>query len=149
MSIIRPHREEEVQEKQPPYRLTYQQDKCLEEINSIVGYDEERAIGPGAGAGAGPDTQEWTMGGTASSHNSDSKSEDGISEELAEKLQKKVLALILALLNHNLGDNKYQSALISGMAVLGVSAETGWLSPLMYTPKQSAIITVARILVLY
>lgn len=86
MSVVRPRGEEEVQRKRPPYRLTYEQDKCLEEINDIVEYMDERAISPGTGAGAGPGTQEWTMGGTTSSHNSDSESKDGISEEPAEEL---------------------------------------------------------------
>jgi hypothetical protein len=151
MSVVRPRGEEEVQRKRPPYRLTYQQAKCLEEINDMVGYDDERAAAAAAGLGADPGTQEWTMGGTASSHDSDSEDgdEDEMSEELAEALQTKVLAFMLALLDHNLGDNEYQSALISAMAVLGVSAETGWLSSLMYTPKQSAIVTVARMLVVY
>jgi hypothetical protein len=35
------------------------------------------------------------------------------------------------------------------MAVLGISAESGWLSPLVYTPKQSAIVSTSRMLVLY
>lgn len=33
--------------------------------------------------------------------------------------------------------------------MLGVSAERGWLSPFMYIPKQLAIVTVARMLVVY
>jgi hypothetical protein len=60
-----------------------------------------------------------------------------------------VLQFMLSLLDHVLGDNEYTSALVSSMAVLGISAESGWLSPLVYTPKQSAVISTSRMLVLY
>jgi hypothetical protein len=53
-----------------------------------VGYNDEQAAAVVAGLGADLGTQEWTIGGTASSYNSDSKDEDEdkISEELAEAL---------------------------------------------------------------
>jgi hypothetical protein len=60
-----------------------------------------------------------------------------------------VLQFMLLLLDHVLGDNEYTSALISSIAVLRISAESGWLSPLVYTPKQSAVISTSRMLVLY
>ncbi|KAL6154739.1 hypothetical protein ACJQWK_00893 [Exserohilum turcicum] len=82
--------------------------------------------------------------------NSDSDSDSGEDlDEVLEALQDHVLKLILALLDHKLKDNEYESPLVSAMAVLGVSTKSGWLSPLVYTPKQSAIVTVARMLVLY
>ena len=56
---------------------------------------------------------------------------------------------MLSLLDHVLGDNEYTSALISSMAVLGISAESGWLDPIVYTPKQSAVVTTSRMLILY
>jgi hypothetical protein len=59
------------------------------------------------------------------------------------------LQLILLLLDYILSDNEYTSALISSIAVLGISAESGWLSLLIYTPKQSAVVSTLRILVLY
>jgi hypothetical protein len=147
MSIVRPHGEEEAaQKKRPPYRLTKTRHKCLDCIKDISGYDDERAAGTGACAG----TPDWTMGRIGIDGVDDNdEDDDELDEEQAEALQTKVLAFMLALLDRNLGDNEYQSALISGMAVLGVSAETGWLSPLMYTPKQSAIVTVSCMLVLY
>jgi hypothetical protein len=42
---------------------------------------------------------------------------------------------MLLLLDYVLGDNEYMSALISGMVVLGISVESGWLSLLVYMPK--------------
>jgi hypothetical protein len=42
---------------------------------------------------------------------------------------------MLLLLDYILGNNKYMSALISSIAVLGISAKSSWLSLLVYTPK--------------
>jgi hypothetical protein len=60
-----------------------------------------------------------------------------------------VLQFMLLLLDYVLGDNEYTSALISSMVVLGISAESGWLSLLVYTLKQFAVISILRMLVLY
>ena len=56
---------------------------------------------------------------------------------------------LLALLDHNLKDNEYRSAFVSASAILGVDNIRGWKDLLIYTPTMSAIITVAKILVLY
>ena len=39
--------------------------------------------------------------------------------------------------------------MVSASAVLGIDGERGWMGPFGYTPKLSAIVTVARMLVLY
>jgi hypothetical protein len=51
-----------------------------------------------------------------------------LDKEQEEALEGYVLQFMLLLLDHVLGDSKYTSALISGMAVLGISAEGtgGW-----------------------
>ena len=48
-------------------------------------------------------------------------SKDSIDAEEEEKLEELALLLMLALLDYPLKDNKYTSALISGMAVLGIN----------------------------
>lgn len=55
----------------------------------------------------------------------------------------------VALLDHSLLRDPYESALLSGLAVLGISQTGGWLSPLAYTPFYSAILRIARLLVLW
>jgi len=79
----------------------------------------------------------------------DESDEQRLDDAQTEALEGHVLQLMLALLDHVLGDNEYTSALISSMAVLGISADDGWLGALVYTPKQSAVIAIARMLVLY
>ncbi|KAH8710235.1 hypothetical protein GQ44DRAFT_776604 [Phaeosphaeriaceae sp. PMI808] len=80
---------------------------------------------------------------------SDGSDNERLDEQQEEALQGQVLQFMLSLLDHALGDNEYTSALISSMAVLGVSGESGWLSPLIYTPKLSAAVSTSRMLVLY
>ncbi|TQV97388.1 hypothetical protein IF1G_04628 [Cordyceps javanica] len=53
------------------------------------------------------------------------------------------------MLDHALGDHQYDSVLISALAVIGVRDDGGWQSALDYTLVLSAVIKVARILVLY
>jgi hypothetical protein len=51
------------------------------------------------------------------------------------------------LLNHPLKDNEYKSAIISGLAVLGIWDDNEWLDAEDYTLKYSAVIKLARIIV--
>lgn len=78
-----------------------------------------------------------------------SNNDEWLDKEQEEELQGRVHEFMLALLDQVLGDDEYTSALISGMAVLEVSTASGWLDPLVYTPKQSAIVSTSRMLVLY
>jgi hypothetical protein len=81
---------------------------------------------------------------------SETSSNNGrLDKQQQDALEGHVLQFILSLLDHILGNNEYTSALISSIAVLGISAESSWLSPLVYTPKQSAVISTSRMLVLY
>ncbi|KAK4220416.1 hypothetical protein QBC38DRAFT_350290, partial [Podospora fimiseda] len=66
-----------------------------------------------------------------------------------QALERCVLEFFIALLDHDIGDNEYHNALYSGLAVLGIHVGHGWRSALSYTPRLSAIVTVARMLVLY
>ncbi len=60
-----------------------------------------------------------------------------------------MLAFLIALLDHDIKDSEYRSALVSGLAVLGLDERCGWKSAKHYTPILSAITTVAKMLVLY
>jgi hypothetical protein len=55
--------------------------------------------------------------------------------------------LCIALLNQLLQDNKYKNVVISRLAVLGIQADKGWLDAKDYTPKYSAVIKLARLMV--
>jgi RecQ family ATP-dependent DNA helicase len=51
------------------------------------------------------------------------------------------------LLNQPLQDDEYKSVLISGLAILGMREDDGWLDAEDYTPKYSAVIKLARLMV--
>lgn len=63
-------------------------------------------------------------------------------------LECKCLAFCISLLDHQTEDDSHTNALISGLAVLGIGEEgKEWQSPLVYTPKLSAVVKLARIMV--
>lgn len=65
-----------------------------------------------------------------------------------EQIQKRVLDFCIALLDHPIGDNEYESAIISGLAALGIREEDNkWYDAEDYTPKYSAVIKLARLMV--
>ena len=49
----------------------------------------------------------------------------------------------MTLLNYKLGDDEYESVIISGLAVLGFQDDGGWLNAEDYTTKYSGFIKVA------
>jgi hypothetical protein len=55
--------------------------------------------------------------------------------------------LWIVLLNQPLQDNKYKSVLISGLAILGMRDDKGWLDTEDYTPKYSAVIKLVQLIV--
>src|SRR5271170_4324576 len=70
-------------------------------------------------------------------------------EPAFERIDKLCLELCMALSNHELGDDEYESVVISGLAVLGFRDDGGWLNAEDYTTKYSGFIKVARMLVIY
>jgi hypothetical protein len=73
-----------------------------------------------------------------------------VSRRHRQEVDNACLAWWISLLDHPLQDHQYDSAMISGMAVLGWNHQGGrWREATTYTPIISAIITVARILVIY
>ncbi|KAK3935637.1 hypothetical protein QBC46DRAFT_461975 [Diplogelasinospora grovesii] len=59
------------------------------------------------------------------------------------------LDMMVAFLDHPFKDSHYESAIISGLAVMGLRDDGGWARPEDYTPVYSAVIKVARMLVVY
>lgn len=62
-------------------------------------------------------------------------------------IQREVLRLCISLLNYSLQDNEYKSAIISELAILGMKDDGEWLNAEDYTPKYSAVIKLARLIV--
>jgi hypothetical protein len=68
---------------------------------------------------------------------------------MLEKIDRLCLELCISLLNHKLGDNEYESVIISGLAVIGFRKDRGWLNAKDYTTKYSRVIKITRMLVVY
>lgn len=66
-----------------------------------------------------------------------------------KRIDQLCLELCITLLNHKLGDNKYESVIISRLAVLGFQDDKGWLNAKDYTTKYSRVIKIAQMLVIY
>lgn len=68
-------------------------------------------------------------------------------QESSKEVGYELLGFCLALLDHMLKDNQYKSVVISGLAVLGLQEGGRWANPEDYTPKLSAVIKLARLMV--
>jgi len=77
------------------------------------------------------------------------ESQKGQDDPALQKIDQLCLELCMTLLNHELGDDEYESVIISGLAVLGFRDDGGWLNAEDYTTKYSGFIKVARMLVVY
>ena len=104
--------------------------------------------------------QEWKDGQASEPDQQRDEDEDGAErredaeveesdEEIKrmKKIQRRVLRLCIDLLRHPLQDNEYESAMISGLAVLGIRDDEGWLDAEDYITKYSAVIKLARLMV--
>ncbi|KAH7159302.1 hypothetical protein DER46DRAFT_472399, partial [Fusarium sp. MPI-SDFR-AT-0072] len=66
-----------------------------------------------------------------------------------ERVDELTLQVVMALLDHRLTAGEYRSGIISGLAVLGIRKDGGWMDVMDYTPMYSAVIKVARAMVVY
>jgi len=70
----------------------------------------------------------------------------------SRKLQKHFLGFWIQLLDHSLPDDEHQSALLSGIAVLGLRPDhlgKGWAQAHDFSPVLSALVTTSKALVVY
>jgi Orsellinic acid/F9775 biosynthesis cluster protein D len=61
--------------------------------------------------------------------------------------QQAVLRFLISLLDHQIRGNEFENGILSGLAVLGLDPNQGWIDALNYTPKLSAVVKLARIMV--
>jgi hypothetical protein len=116
--------EDEDAEKRPAYKLTGRQQIGVQAVRAII-----------------QEFQEWQQDQPIDDEESDEEI------EFMGRIQREILRLCIALLNHPLQDNEYQNAIISGLAIMGIRDDDGWIDAEDYTPKYSAIIKLARLMV--
>ena len=112
-------------EDRPAYRLTHEQGETLDALVTAV--TELREL-------AGQRTEE-----------SPASQEE---EKQQERVDRLCLQLCTRLLDHELLHTEYDSVILSAMAAMGIKEGGGWVSAEDYTPKYSAFIKIARMLVI-
>ena len=125
-------------EDRPAYQLTNSQAINIQNVRDEIRKFQEWKDGEGK------------QGGSGNEETGEGEEEECESDEEIEKIrviQREVLRLCISLLNHPLQDNEYKSAIISGLAILGMKDDGGWLNAEDYTPKYSAVIKLARLMV--
>ncbi|KFZ20592.1 hypothetical protein V502_03128 [Pseudogymnoascus sp. VKM F-4520 (FW-2644)] len=137
--------EDDEPEFRPPYVLTEAQQSAMQTVRDKIGafqeWKEEQEGGGGGGDGdedEGFDDGEDDGGPDEEVHEEvDEGFEDEMSEETKwmRQIQREVLRFFIALLDHPLQDDEYQSAIISGLAVLMIKGDKGWhdASPQSFT----------------
>jgi len=75
--------------------------------------------------------------------------DQGDKTDCSKRLEVAIVQLWISMLDHDIGDSEYSNVLVGALAVLGVEADGGWKSPLIYTPMLSAVVTTSKMIVLY
>jgi hypothetical protein len=143
--------EDEDPADRPAYKLTPRQEISIQILRENIREFQAWKDGQGSGSDREGDREDDMEEEESDKEESDEEESDkGESDEEIErmrKVQRDVLRFCIDLLNHPLQDNEYESAIISGLAVLGMRGDDGWLDAEDYTPKYSAAIKLARLMV--
>ena len=160
--------EGEKPEDRPAYKLTERQKISVRGLQAIVqefqGWKNEQSsvVSGVEGEGAVTDQGEegesdeeigFTRrsvvegGGAVTDQGEEGESDEEIA--FMRRIQREVLRFCIDLLNHPLQDNEYKSVIISGLAVLGIRDDDGWLNAEDYTSKYSAVDKLARMMVVH
>jgi superfamily II DNA helicase RecQ len=135
-----------VQDRRPGYVFTPGQARTLQRVQEAAIRCVRWYASPGGHSGSEDE------GSTANGSESDDDgmlSPGGRQAASMERLEKRVLSFYISVLHHNIGSSEFQSALLSGLAVLGCQPGGGWSGPSQFTPKLSAIVTTAKMMVVY
>jgi hypothetical protein len=66
-----------------------------------------------------------------------------------EKVDRMCLDMVIGMLDDQFKQGHYDSIVLSGLAVMGIREDGGWVDAMDYTTNYSAVIKVARMLVVY
>ena len=151
-------RAEEVDiDERPPYMLTEEQQTAMQVVRDrIDGFQQWKEEQDSAeedpedeGVGDDGSVEEDREEGREEDEE-DEGFTDGISDEEIRRMreiQREILRFCIVLLDHPLQDDEYKSAIISGLAVLMIKGEKGWQDAEDFTTKYSAVIKLARLMV--
>ena len=118
------------EEERPKYKITIQQQEAFDHLIDVVDVVIQSESGP-------------------EEYYDNHYSNQPRPETDEARLESAVLELCITLLDHQFGDHQYESVIISGLAVLGLQEGGQWANAEDYTPKLSAVIKLARLIVVY
>ena len=132
-------------ERRPQYRLTANQQRVLDRLvllaqqsDSPNAVDESDIDNPNAA----DEPDEYDEG-------EDSGSDEPQAGPELQPIERECLRFCLALLDHHVHSGHYHSAVVSALAVLGIDTEQStWLPAEGYTTKLSAVVKLARMMVI-
>ncbi|KAI1158796.1 hypothetical protein F5B18DRAFT_639645 [Nemania serpens] len=137
--------ETEIDDRRPAYTITTAQASAFD----IVRMRTEQMI-----ASIRPDSREGSHEGSDEGNSDNSSEGSGNNnrpsiEKQVKWLESSVLEWYIALLDHPITDNEFSNAIYSALAVMGCRSDNGWTGPSEFTPKLSAIVTTAKMMVVY
>lgn len=124
--IVRNAQQDREDNARPQFRLTYPQSMAMQEMMRAIENHEEEAEEAPDGEPTDPSQRPLTA------------------------VDRRILAWCVELLDHSLSggaEQEFENAIISGLAVMGIRADGGWENALAFTPKLSAVIKLARMMV--
>jgi hypothetical protein len=144
--------------KSPQYRFTRRQreawEALIEQAERVVGGEEEETE-EAEGEEETEDMDEETIDEVEEEMEAEEEAQDQLEQSPEQpepvkptlsRIQKACLAFCIALLNQSITSKEYDSSLICALAVLGVQ-EDGLKGPEQYPPILSAVIKIARFMV--
>lgn len=147
----------EGQEMIPGYRMNPIQRACFDQIQIHVDWfleAEEESENSDDSWDFAPSTQarnrqiERERRRQARAEEKDENVVEKLPQEAQEVLVRELLRFFISLLDHDIGDNEFNSPICSGLAVMGIDEQGGWKGPLRTTQVMSGIVTVSKMLVL-
>ncbi len=134
------------EEDRPPYRLTTSQAQALARFASEAAARQPHP----AGCTIPPRPSQVSSPPPSPGDQAPLAFKDGERWGATDEFELLGLDLMVRLLDHPFRHTHYESALLSGLAVMGIRPlDGGWVTPLNYTSTYSAIIFGARVLVMY
>ncbi|KAK5007253.1 hypothetical protein LTR28_005513, partial [Elasticomyces elasticus] len=147
VKILRYVWQTEGKRKRPDYRLTRRQREGLAHLRHVaarvVGENESREVQPE------PDPSQPPESGQRGQRRRGQSRGGQESDRMKQQLVQASMSFWIAMFDHELRDREYESAVLSGLAVLGTDTENGgWMPAIDYTPILAATIMTLRAIVI-
>ena len=137
------------QEERPDYKTTKQQERALDHLTQAAQAVMDFDISSEFVDDFSSDPDSDVEGGDSDlPENGDDLRRQRRRLKLMDEVARRCQRLCVAMLDHELKDHESKSGLVSGMMALSLKSDGGYQDPDDYTPKLSAAVKLARMMVL-